>query len=217
MSSTDDGKSRYSFAHELANSVTHGIAAVLSIAGLSVLVVLASLKGDPWRIVSFSIYGGTLVALYVSSTLYHGIQSPRVKKVFRHLDHAAIYLLIAGTYTPFALVMIRGGWGWFLFGTVWALAALGVAIKVFTVDRFEVFSIVLYLAMGWLAVIAIKPTTAAIPLHGLIWMIVGGLFYSLGVIFYVCDKIPFNHAIWHLFVIGGSTCHFFVVAFVVLP
>lgn len=217
MRKTVDGEPRYSLAHEVTNSVTHGIAAALSIAGLSVLVVLASLQGDPWRIVSFSIYGGTLVALYSASALYHGIQTPRVKQVLRHLDHVAIYLLIAGTYTPFALVMIRGGWGWFLFGTVWALAALGIAIKTFTVDRFQVFSIVLYLVMGWLVVIAIKPTIAAIPLHGMIWMIIGGLFYSLGVIFYVCEKIPFNHAIWHLFVIGGSTCHFFVVALVVLP
>jgi len=217
MRKTIDGQPRYSLPHEVMNTITHGIAAGLSIAGLSVLVVLAVLKGDPWRIVSFSIYGGTLVALYVSSTLYHGIQTPRVKKVLRHLDHAAIYLLIAGTYTPFALVMIRGGWGWFLFLTVWALAALGVTIKTFTVDRFEVFSLMLYLVMGWLAVIAIKPTLAAIPLHGMIWMGIGGLFYSLGIIFYACEKIPFNHTIWHLFVIGGSACHFFVMAFVVLP
>jgi hemolysin III len=207
----------YSPLHEIVNSVTHGIAAAFSIAGLSVLVVLAVLKGDPWRIVSFSIYGGTLVALYLTSTLYHGIAAPAAKRFFRRLDHAVIFLLIAGTYTPFTLVLLRGAWGWFLFGTVWTLAVLGIGLKVFFMDRSEVVSIALYLLMGWAGVLAIKPAIMVMPPAGIVWMVIGGLSYSLGVIFYAWERLPFNHSIWHLFVVGGSVCHFFVVLFVVLP
>lgn len=205
----------YSLAEDITNSVTHGVGAALSIAGLTLLVVLASLKGDPWRIVSLSIYGSTLVALYLTSTLYHGIQAPRAKAVFRRLDHVAIFLLIAGTYTPFTLVMIRGGAGWFLFAAVWTLAVIGVLLKAFFMGRFEKTSIALYLTMGWIALLTIKPAIAAIPLGGMIGMLIGGLFYSLGVVFYAWERLPFNHSIWHMFVLAGSASHFFTILFVV--
>jgi hemolysin III len=210
---TEDGCPSYSRAEEITNSITHGIAAALSIAGLCVLLALAGSKGDPWRIVSFSIYGGSLVVLYVTSTLYHGIPTPHLKRLFRRFDHAAIFLLIAGTYTPFMLVLLRGGWGWTIFGIVWALAAFGVALKVAFTGRFEVLSLVLYLGMGWVGVAAIKPALAAIPVGGLLWMLAGGIVYSTGVIFYACDRIPWNHAIWHFFVMVGSLCHFIAILF----
>lgn len=199
------------------NSVTHGIAAALSIAGLSVLVALAGVKGDPWRIVSFSIYGGTLVCLYVSSTLYHGIPMPCAKRIFRRMDHAAIFLLIAGTYTPFMLVLLRGTFGWTLFGVVWALAAFGVALKVAYTGRFEVLSTVLYIGMGWMGLCALKPVLAVMPVAGIVLLVAGGFAYTLGVVFYACKRIPFNHAIWHLFVMTGSVLHFLAVALFVLP
>lgn len=208
---------RYGFVEEVTNSITHGIGAALSIAGLSVLVALAGVKGDPWRIVSFSIYGATLVFLYVSSTLYHGIPLPCAKKFFRRIDHAAIFLLIAGTYTPFTLVLLRGEVGWTLFAAVWALAAFGVALKVAFMGRFETFSVALYLLMGWIGVAAIKPAFAMIPTGGMILLAAGGLAYTIGVVFYACGRIPFNHAIWHVFVVAGSTLHFLAVALFVLP
>ena len=206
---------KYSLAEDIANSVTHGVGAALSIAGMTLLVVLATLKGDPWRIVSLSIYGSTLVALYLTSTLYHGIQSPRAKEIFRRLDHVAIFLLIAGTYTPFTLVTIRGGVGWFLFATVWTLAVVGVLLKAFFMGRFEKTSVALYLAMGWVALLTIKPAMAAFPMWGMVGVLIGGLFYSLGVVFYVWERLPFNHSIWHVFVLAGSASHFFTILFVI--
>ncbi len=206
---------KYSLAEDITNSVTHGVGAVLSISGMTLLVVLASMKGDPWRIVTLSIYGSTLVAMYLMSTLYHGIQSPRAKEIFRRLDHVAIFLLIAGTYTPFTLVTIRGGVGWFLFATVWALAVIGVLLTAFAMGRFEKISLALYIAMGWIAILTIKPAMAAFPMWGMIGVLVGGLFYSLGVVFYVWERLPFNHSIWHGFVLAGSACHFFTILFVV--
>ncbi|HNR35834.1 MAG TPA: hemolysin III family protein [Candidatus Hydrogenedentes bacterium] len=206
---------RYSLAEDIANSVTHGIGAALSIAGLTVLVVFASLKGDPWRIVSLSIYGSTLVALFLTSTLYHGIQSPRAKEIFRRLDHVAIFLLIAGTYTPFTLVTMRGGVGWIMFAAVWALAVFGVLLKAFYMGRFERLSLALYLGMGWIALLSIKPAMAMIPGWGLIGMLIGGLFYTFGVVFYAWERLPFGHSIWHVFVLAGSISHFFTILFVV--
>jgi len=207
----------YTVYEDVVNSITHGVAAALSIAGLSVLVLLAAIKGDPWRIVAFSIYGSTLVLLYLSSTLYHGIRTPRVRRFLRRMDHMAIYLLIAGTYTPFALVSMRGGWGWFLLIAIWTLALAGILLKTFSMDRWEVVSMVLYVGMGWLAVITIKPAIAMIPLPAIIWMAVGGFFYTFGIVFYAWQRLPYNHAIWHLFVIAGSVAHFFAVLFFVLP
>jgi hemolysin III len=202
---------------EIANSITHGIGAGLSIAALTILVVFASLKGDAWRIVSFSIYGACLTILYSASTLYHSFRSEKVKRFFQIIDHASIYLLIAGTYTPFTLVLLRGGWGWSLFGVIWGLALLGVIFKIFFISRFEILSTLVYLLMGWLIVIAFKPAVESIPQGGLYWLLAGGISYTLGVVFFLWEKIKYHHAIWHLFVLGGSVCHFFAILLYVLP
>ena len=205
-------KAMYTIGEEVAHSVLHGIGLALSIAGLVVLVVLASLRGTAWHIVSCSVYGATLVILYSCSTLYHAIQAPRVKRVLRVLDHSSIYLLIAGTYTPFTLVCLRGGWGWSLFGVIWGLALAGVVLKPFLLGRFPILSPILYILMGWLVVIAVKPMLASLPLYVLLWLGLGGLAYTVGVIFYACDgKLPYNHAIWHLFVMAGSLFQFVAV------
>ena len=197
-----------SIGEEIANSITHGIGAALAVAGLVVLVVFAALYGDAWRVVSFSIYGGSLIILYLISTLYHGFTGPRMKKLFQLLDHCSIYLLIAGTYTPLTLVSLRGPWGWTLFGLIWGLAILGIMLKVFFIGRLKALSIALYLAMGWLVVIAIKPLITLVD-HGMIvWIVIGGLSYTLGVIFYLAKRMPYHHAVWHLFVLGGSASHY---------
>jgi hemolysin III len=201
----------YSLKEEIANSVTHGIGAGLSVAGLTLLVALAALYGDVWRVIGFSIFGSTLVILYLVSTLYHSFQNPRVKRVLRVLDHASIYLLIAGSYTPFLLVSMRGVWGWTMFGVVWGLALLGVTFKVFFIGRYEVLATAAYVLMGWLCVIAFKEMLVKIPPGGMTFLIIGGVVYTVGVIFYAWHKLPYNHAIWHLFVMGGSICHFFAV------
>jgi len=197
---------------ELANALTHAVGVALALAGLAVLVTLASLQGSPRRVISYSIYGVTLVLLYAASTAYHGIRLPRVKRLLRTLDHIAIYLLIAGTYTPFALISLRGAWGWSLLGLIWALAAIGVVLKLFFTGRFPRSSTVAYLAMGWLALIAIRQLFAHLPPQGLLLLFAGGLCYSVGVLFFAFDqRLRFNHAIWHLFVLAGSACHFFAI------
>jgi len=198
-------------SEELANTLTHGLGVGLSIAGLVMLVVRAALHGTAWEVVSFSIFGSTLILLYLASTLYHGFRSPRIKSIFRILDHSAIYLLIAGTYTPFLLVTLRGPWGWSLFGTIWGLALAGIAFKVTFGPRYELLSTVFYLLMGWVVLIALKPLIAALSVGGMVWLAAGGLAYSLGVIFYAWEKLPFNHAIWHGFVLAGSVFHFLAV------
>jgi hemolysin III len=207
----------YSTKEDFANSVTHGIGTVLSLIGLVLLVILASKSGDVWRVVSFSVYGSSLVILYLSSTLYHGIQKPHIKRLLRVLDHSTIYLLIAGSYTPFLLVSMRGAWGWSLFGVIWGLALLGIMFKVFFIGRFEALATAAYVLMGWLVVIAFKEMTNSVPPGGITLLVVGGVTYTLGVVFYAWKKLPFNHAIWHLFVLGGSACHFFAVLYYVLP
>jgi len=207
----------YSVGEEIANSITHGIGAALSVAGLTLLVVLAAIYGDAWRVVSFSVYGSTLVILYLASTLYHSIQHPKVKPILRIFDHASIYLLIAGTYTPFTLVSMRGTWGWTIFGIVWGLAIVGIIFKTFFIGRFENLSTAAYVLMGWVVVIAFKELLVSLSTGGIIWLVIGGVTYTLGVIFYAWEKLPYNHAIWHLFVLGGSLCHFFAILFHVLP
>ena len=203
---------------ELANSVTHGFGLVLSIAGFIALLVLAAMRGSAWRIVGCAIYGVTLVCLYTASTLYHGIQLTHRKRILKIFDHSAIYLLIAGTYTPFLLVNLRGAWGWSLLGIVWALALAGVLFKFWFVDRFKIASTAIYLLMGWLAVIAIKPIFVLVPRVGLIWLIAGGLMYTIGVVFFASKRIPYSHVIWHVFVMAGSICHYVAVLYsVVLP
>lgn len=212
-----DSSVRYSLGEELAHSITHGIGAALSIAGLVLLVTLAAIRGDAWHVVACTIFGATLVLLYTASTLYHSITHPGAKKVLRVFDHAAIFLLIAGTYTPFTLVTLRGGWGWTLFVIVWGLALVGIIYKVTAKNRFRFLSVLLYLAMGWLVLIAIKPMVASMPRPGLVLLLAGGLCYTLGVIFYAWKRLPYGHAVWHLFVMAGSICHFFAVLLYVIP
>lgn len=196
---------------ERLNSLTHLVGAVFALAGLVVLVVAAGVRGDPWTATSFAIYGVTLLLLYIFSTLYHSLRG-RAKAVFRKLDHCAIYLLIAGTYTPFALVTLRGVWGWTLFGIVWGFALLGVLQELLIARGARVLSLVVYLLMGWSALIAIGPLARALPGAALAWVIVGGALYTLGIVFYVFDaKLAHGHGIWHLFVLGGSAAHFVAV------
>jgi hemolysin III len=208
---------RYSIYEEIASSITHGVGIVLAIAGLGVLTAFASVFGDAWHITSCSIFGATLIVLYTASTLYHSIQSPRSKAVLRVIDHSAVFLLIAGSYTPIALVNLRGPWGWSLFGVVWGLAVLGILSQVFFINRWKILSIVLYLAMGWVVVVAIRPLLASMAAGGLILLVSGGLSYTVGVIFYAWKKMPFNHAVWHLFVLAGSILHYFSILFYVIP
>jgi hemolysin III len=201
----------------IANSVTHGIGALLSVAGLTVLVFLAIMRGGTRLIASVSVYGATLCLLYLISTLYHAIPMPRARRFLRVLDHASIYLLIAGTYTPFTLVLLRGSWGWTLFALVWTIAIGGILFKTFATGRFGAFSAALYIGMGWLIVIAIKPLLLVLPLSGFVWLFAGGLCYTGGVPFYAKDRIPYFHMIWHLCVIAGSVCHFVAILAYVLP
>lgn len=202
---------------ELANTFTHAIGLALSVAGLVVLVVLASQRGNATHIAACSVYAATLVLLYLASTLYHASRRPRVREVMRVVDHAAIYLLIAGTYTPFALITLQGPWGWSVFGVIWGLALLGVGYKIFFCGRHPSFSLALYLLMGWLVLVIIKPLLAHLPLGGFAWLLAGGLAYTVGAGFYLWKSLRHHHAIWHLFVMAGSTCHFFAVMLYVLP
>lgn len=196
---------------ERFNSSTHLMGTVLAAAGAAVLVVLAARLGDPWKIVSFSVYGFMLFALYALSTLYHSTRG-KVKRVFQKLDHCSIYLLIAGTYTPFTLVTLRGAWGWSLFGVIWGLAALGIAQEAWLGKGARVLSLVIYVLMGWLSVIAIKPLTAALTPAGFAWLAAGGLFYTGGIIFYALDaRLRHGHGIWHLFVLAGSASHYLAI------
>jgi len=202
---------------ELANGITHGIGLALSVVGLVVLVVLSILRGNAWHIAGCITFGVTLVLLYTASTLYHSFRAARWKRILKVLDHAAIYLLIAGTYTPFTLVNLRGFWGWTLFGVVWSLSVFGILWKLFHVERFQIVSTLVYIAMGWSVLIAVKPVIVAIPLSGILWLLAGGLFYTVGVVFFALKRVPYNHAIWHVFVMAGSICHYFAVMFYVLP
>ena len=198
------------------NSLTHGIAAVVSAGLLALMVVYASLYGSVWHVVSFSIYGATMVLLFTASTCYHAVRNVRVKKILRIVDHSAIFLLIAGTYTPITLTALRGPLGWSLFGCVWGIAAVGIVLKIFFTGRFRVVSTLLYLLMGWLVVVAIEPMWNSLDGFTLGWLLAGGVSYTLGTYFYHRESIPYSHAIWHLFVIGGSVCHFVAVTMQVL-
>jgi hemolysin III len=197
---------------ELANALSHGFGFVASVAALPVLVVLAVRRHDPLHVAAVSVYGATLALLFLASTVYHAVpHGTRAKQLWRLIDHGAIYLLIAGTYTPFALGALRGPWGWSLLAAVWTLALLGVAFKAGFGFRHPRVSTGLYLLMGWLAIVAVRPLLAAIGLAGFGWLLAGGLAYTLGVVFYVLDHRRYMHFAWHLFVIGGSACHFFAV------
>jgi hemolysin III len=210
----------YTFGEEVAHALTHGLGIVLAIAGLAVLVARAALYGDTWHMVGASIFGATLVLMYTASTLYHGIPGehlPNAKRVLRVIDHSSIYLLIAGTYTPFTLVTLNGAWGWSLFGVTWGLALAGVVFKIFATGRFEKLSLAIYLGMGWCAVVAIKPLVATLAPGGLALLVAGGLAYTGGVAFYALDHKRYFHAIWHGFVLAGSVLQYFAVLFYVIP
>lgn len=199
-------------AEELANVVTHGIGALASIAAAAVLIVLASLNGDVWAVVSVSVFATTLIALYTASTLYHAARDPVLKARLKLLDHAAIYLLIAGTYTPFMIGELRGGWGWSLFGVIWGLAVAGIALKVLFIGRFRLLSTLVYVAMGWLVLVAAVPVIRALDPVTLAWLLAGGLAYTAGTPFYHNSRVRFAHAVWHVFVLAGSICHGIAVA-----
>lgn len=197
---------------EFWNAATHGTGAMLALAGAAALIVAAALRGDPWRIVAVAVYGATLVLLYVASTLYHASRTPQRKARLRVLDHASIYLLIAGTYTPFTLLPLRGAWGWSLFGVVWGLAAVGLVAKLFWTGRWPRLSTALYVAMGWVVIVAAVPLFERLGTASLAWLVAGGVAYTAGTAFYASRRIPFAHAIWHGFVLAGSACHLVAVA-----
>jgi hemolysin III len=203
---------------ELANTLTHGVGLLLSVAAMSVLLVFASRRRDAWIVVACSIYGATLVALYLASTLYHHVRSPRAKRIWNLLDHGAIYLLVAGTYTPFTLGPLRraGGWGWSLFGAIWGLALAGIVFQALHLHRFRLLSVLSYVVMGWLAGIAIRPLWFRLTPAGVGWLALGGLLYTLGIVFYAWKSRRFAHAVWHVFVLAGSLAHFFAILFYVV-
>jgi hemolysin III len=196
---------------EVANSVTHGVGLVASIAGLVVMLVAAVTRGDAWLITACAVYGATLVLLYLTSTLYHALAMTRARSVMRRLDHSAIYLLIAGTYTPFVLISLRGPWGWTLFGITWGLALFGITVKAVLGPRWPIISTTLYILMGWVVVVAIGPLMKSLPGGGVGWLFAGGACYTLGVVFFAWERMRYSHAIWHLFVLGGSVCHYVAV------
>jgi hemolysin III len=207
----------YSAPEELVNRLTHGVGALLSLVGVTFLICLAAGQHDGYRVVSACIYGGAMVTFYCLSTAYHSVRKPYVRYVFRILDHVSIYLMIAGSYTPFALVSLRGPWGWSLFGTVWGLGAAGAILKIFTIHRLRFIGPLLYIGLGWIVVIALKPLSTALATDGMWLLFAGGIAYTLGVVFYLWDRLPYNHAIWHLFVLAGSACHFFAIFYYVTP
>lgn len=207
----------YPRREEVANAITHGIGAALSVVALVLLIVFSSIKGTAWHVVSFTIYGVSMLLLYSCSTLVHSFKEGKVKDIFEFLDHSSIYIYIAGTYTPFVLLAVRGNLGWTLFGIVWGIALLGVLFKVFFVKKFLFLSTIFYIVMGWLIVIAWGPLTAAIPSTGITLLVTGGVLYTLGTVFYVWRAFPYHHAIWHLFVLGGSVTHFFAILLYLLP
>jgi hemolysin III len=207
----------YSRSEEATNIITHAIGFFLGIAALVLMVVRASLHGDAWHVVGASIFGAGLVILYAASTIYHSVRGAKARKVFRVIDHATIYVLIAATYTPFALVTLNGWVGWTIFGIVWGLAVVGIVLKVFFTGRAEVLLTLMYICMGWMIIFAIKPLVENLSAGGLAWLVAGGMAYTVGAIFYGIGKLKFNHAIFHLFVLAGSICHFVSVYSYVLP
>ena len=196
---------------EIANSVSHGIGLALAIAAAPILIIMAARAGNVWNAVGASVFATTVVLLYLASTLYHALTHHKAKQIFRVLDHGAIFLLIAGTYTPFTLGVMRGPWGWILFGLVWTLAVIGITMKAIAGAKYQFLSVALYIAMGWSVVIAAKPVLTHVPLAGIIWLLAGGIAYTGGVAFFAAHRVRYSHLAWHLFVIAGTTCHFFAV------
>ena len=208
---------KYTFGEELINSISHGIGAILSIAALALCIARAVLHSTTAGIVGASIYGSTLIILYCMSTLYHAITNKTARKVFRVFDHTSIYLLIAGTYTPITLVTLKGTIGWVLFGIVWGIAVLGIVLNSISIEKFKVFSIISYIVMGWAVILGGKGVISLLPLGGLVFLLVGGICYTVGIIFYALKKVKYMHSIWHVFVLAGSITHFFAVYLYVLP
>ena len=198
-------------AEEVANSVSHGLGFVMALAGAPILIVAATQRGTLSDVIAVSVFAAAMALMYLSSTIYHALPQGQAKRVFQVLDHSAIYLLIAGTYTPFTLGVLQGGWGWTLFGLVWGLAAFGVLVKAFAGIRWHALSTALYVGMGWLALIAAKPLWESLPLAGLAWLLAGGIAYTGGVYFYAKKTLRFGHFVWHLFVVAGTACHFVAV------
>ncbi len=207
---------KYSSKEETANIVTHAIGILFAITGLVMLVVISAIHGDAWKVTSSAIYGASMIALYTASTLYHTFKNEKTKKTFNVIDHISIYYLIAGSYTPFMLVTLRGGWGWSLFGVVWALAITGTILKLKFGDRLRKFSNMIYIFMGWLIIIAIKPVVDSLDSKGLLLLFIGGVLYTSGVIFYKWKTLPYNHAIWHLFVLAGTVTQYFAILYYVV-
>ena len=207
----------YTLREEIANAVTHGFGIVLAIAALVTMATVAARNGDSWHVASCSIFGVTLVLLYTASTLYHSIQAERLRPLLRALDHSAIFLLIAGTYTPFTLVTLRGPWGWSLFAVVWSIGITGIILRLVLRERLHWLFVSLYLAMGWVVVVAIQPLLERLETGGLVLLAAGGIAYTGGIAFYVWDRLPYNHAIWHGFCLLGSTLHVGAVLFYVIP
>lgn len=211
--SIEKNRRELSTTEEIVNSITHGIGALLSIIALIILIIVAGQQGDIWHLVSFSIYGSTLVLLYLSSTLYHSFTNPKIKNLFARFDHISIFLLIAGTYTPILLTTLRGPWGWTLFAIIWAMAVAGAVIRSIYLHRFRKLMVAIYLVMGWMAILAAKQIYELMPGISIWFLVLGGLAYSIGVIFYNWRKLPYSHGIWHLFVLAGSILHFFAIYF----
>lgn len=208
---------RFTLREEISHAISHGIGAILSLAGLPILIVMAVMHGTAWHVVSFTIYGVSMLVLYMSSTLVHSFPPGRVKHLFEIFDHSAIYVFIAGTYTPYLLTVLRGPLGWSMFGIMWGLTVLGIVFKVFFVQRFLYLSTLLYVLMGWLIIFAWKPLTAVYPDGGIALLVIGGILYSIGAIFYVWRGFYYHHFVWHLFVLAGSIFHYFAILIYLLP
>lgn len=204
-----ENKEEFKKGEEIANAITHGIGALLSISAIVLLVIFS--HKNPSKLISTTIYSSTLFILYLSSTLYHSMTNKKAKNLFEIFDHASIFLLIAGTYTPFALTVLKGKIGWLIFSIVWILAILGIIFKVFFVKKFVIFSTLLYIAMGWLVIFVLKPLSIKLNHFGMLFLFIGGIFYTAGTIFYIWRKIPYHHAFWHIFVLAGSIFHFFAI------
>ena len=210
--------SKYTFGEEIAHAITHGIGALLAIAGLAVLMVAAATRGEgAWQTVPCAIYGAAMVLMFTTSTLYHSFPWPRVKRVFRVQDHEMIFLMIAGSYTPFVLITLRGALGWTLFGVVWGIAAAGLVFQGFFTGRFKGASTALYVVMGWIIAFALKPLLVQMPPAGIRWLVAGGLCYTLGAVVYLFKRVKYHHALWHLAVLAGGACHYFAILWHVLP
>ncbi|MFO1493615.1 MAG: hemolysin III family protein [Lysobacterales bacterium] len=214
--SADIGSHRHQHLEEWLNALTHGVGAVVALGAGAVLITLASVYGDVWAVVGASVYGASLLLLYVASTLYHAISHVPTKARLKVFDHCMIYVLIAGTYTPFTLTGLRGPWGWTLFGVIWSLALAGIVFKLYFTGRFQWLSTGIYIGMGWLVVVAAEPLMRSVPATALAWLLAGGIAYTVGTVFYMSRRLPYAHAIWHAFVLAGSVCHFAAVLIQVL-